>query len=304
MVQHVLSELRGTLEGLVTLHADKDPSSTRLLLVELQCGRVTKVLAAARAVVGFLLTVDVLVTHEARCHGERHAALCALVGPRAAVNGLVLGQVGRLGEALGAHRADVRTNPRVDLLVLCHPTGQSEGFAAVGAGERPLSQVLPLVALQGEGLIEGLAAVRAWEGLVIGVHVPLMLPQVRGTNEILPTGVTCVGLFTCVCADMLAVIRGPDVGLDAEGAVVWSFSRVEAFVLLQRALMGVSLATYVAHMWLEASVRLQVTLQIAELLKSPVAVGALEGPVLFVNFIAFFHRDQKSRDFVILALFK
>lgn len=300
----MLSQLCGALERLVALHADKDPPSARLLLVKLQHGQEAKALAAARAAVGFLFTVDVLVPHEAGGHGKRHAALGALMGPRSAVNGLVLGQVGRLREALGAHRADVRTNSGVALLVLCHATGQSEGFATVGAGERPLSKVLPLVALQGEGFVEGLATVRAGEGLVVGMHVPLVLPQVRGANEILPTSVTRVGLFTGVCADVLAVIRGPDVGLDTEGAVIWSFTRVEALVLLQRALVGVSLATYVAHVWLEAGVRLQVTLQVAELLKSPVAVGALEGTVLFVDSVTFFHCDQKSRDLVIFALFK
>lgn len=62
------------------------------------------------------------------------------------------------------------------------------------------------MALQGEGFVEGLATVRAWEGLVIGVHVSFMLPQVRGANEILATSVTDIGLFTSVCADMLAVI--------------------------------------------------------------------------------------------------
>lgn len=155
---------------------------------------------------GFLFIVDVLVTNEARGHGKRHAALFTLMRPCSAVNGLVLGQVGRLGETLGTHRADVGTHSCVDLLVLCHTTGQSEGFPTVGAGERSLSQVLPLMTLQGEGFIEGLATVRAREGLVIGMHVPLMLSQVRGADEILATSVTDVGLLTSVCADMLAVI--------------------------------------------------------------------------------------------------
>lgn len=155
---------------------------------------------------GFLFIVDVLVTNKARGHGKRHAALFALMRPCSAVNGLVFSQVGRLGETLGAHGADVRTHSRVDLLVLRHTTGQGEGFPTVGAGERSLTQVLALMTLQGEGFIEGLATVCAREGLVIGMHVPLMLSQVRGADEILATSVTDVGLLTSVCADMLAVI--------------------------------------------------------------------------------------------------
>jgi len=301
VVQHMLCELCGALEGLVALHADKNPPGARLLLVKLQRGEVAKVLAASRASVGFLFAVDVLVTHEAGGHGERHAALGALVGPRSGVDGLVLSQVGRLGETLGAHRADVRPNAGVALLVLGHAAGQSEGFAAVGAGEGPLPQVLPLVALQGEGLVESLVAVRAREGLVVGVHVPLVLPQVGGANEILAAGVAHVGLFAGVCADVLAVVGGPDVGLDAEGAVIRPLARVETLVLLQRALVGVRLAANVARVRLEARVRLQVTLQVAELLEGPAAVGALEGTVLFVDDVAFLHCDQKSGDLVIAA---
>lgn len=90
--------------------------------------------------------------------------------------------------------------------MLRHATFQSEGLPTVRAGERSFSQVLTLVPLQGEGLIEGLATLHAREGLVIGVDVPLVLSQVRGSNEILATRVTDVGLFTSVCADMLAVI--------------------------------------------------------------------------------------------------
>ena len=80
---------------------------------------MAEVLAADCAVVGFLFIVDVLVTNKARSHGKRHATLCALIGPRSSVNGLVLGEVGGLCETLGAHRADVWTHSRVDLLVLC-----------------------------------------------------------------------------------------------------------------------------------------------------------------------------------------
>lgn len=139
-------------------------------------------------------------------HRKRHAALFALVGPLSAVNGLVLAQVGGLCETFGAHGANERTHPCVDLLVLRHTTGQSKRLSAVGAAERPRSQVLTLVTLQGERFIEGLATMSAREGFVIDVHVPLVLPQVRGAYEILAASVTDVGLFTCVCSDMLAVI--------------------------------------------------------------------------------------------------
>lgn len=46
------------------------------------------------------------------------------------------------------------------------------------------------------------------------------------------------------------------------------------------------------------------TLQVAELLKSPVAVCALKRTLLRVKSIAFFHRDQQSRDLVVFKLFK
>lgn len=202
----MLCKLCGTLERLVTLHADKDPPSTGLLLVELQRGEVAEALAAARAAVALLLTVDVLMTNEAGSHGKSHAALFALVWPHSAVNGLVLRQVGGLCETLGAHRAGVRTHSCVDLLVLCHATGQGERHPTVGAGERSFSQVLPLMTLQGEGFVEGLATVRARERLVVGVHVPLVLAQVRGPNKVLAASIADVGLFPSVCADMLAVI--------------------------------------------------------------------------------------------------
>lgn len=66
--------------------------------------------------------------------------------------------------------------------------------------------MLALVAFQGERLVEGLATVRTWERLVVGVHVPLMLPQVGGADEILAACFTDVGLLAGVCADVLAVI--------------------------------------------------------------------------------------------------
>lgn len=64
---------------------------------------MAKVPAADCAVVWFLFIVDILVANETGSHGKRHAALCTLIGPCSAVNGLVLGQIGGLCETLGAH---------------------------------------------------------------------------------------------------------------------------------------------------------------------------------------------------------
>lgn len=94
VVQHMLRKFCGTLERLVALHTDKDPSCTSLLLVKLQRLQVAEALAAASAAMAFLFAVDVLVTDEAGGHGERQATLLALVGTHPAVNGLMLGQVG------------------------------------------------------------------------------------------------------------------------------------------------------------------------------------------------------------------
>lgn len=304
VIQHVLCELCGAPERLVALHADKDPPSAGLLLVKLQRGEVAEGLAAARAAVAFLLAVDELMANETGRHGESHAALVALVRPHSAVNGLVLRQVGGLCETLAAHRAGVRTHSCVALPVLGHATGQGERHPAVGAGERSFAQVLPLVALQGEGFVEGLVAVCAWERLVVAVHVPLVLAQVRGANEVLAARIADVGLLPRVRADMLAVIRRPDVGLNAERAVIGPLAGVQTLVLLQRALVRVRLATYVAHVRLEACVRLQVTLQVAELVESPVAVRALEGAMRRVDPTSFFHRGQKPRDLVIFVVFQ
>lgn len=51
-------------------------------------------------------------------------------------------------------------------------------------------------------------------------------------------------------ADVLAVVRGPDVSPGAEGAAVRTLACVQALVLLQRPLVGVGLAACVAHVWL------------------------------------------------------
>lgn len=202
----MLCKLSGTLERFVTLYTDKDPSSAGLLLVKLQLSEVAEVFAAARTTVGFLVAVDELVTHQAGRHSKCHTAFCALVRPHATVDGFMLCQIRGFGETFGADGADIWTHAFVDFLVLCHTTGKGKCFSTVGTGERPLPQVLTLVTLQGQGLIEGLTTVGTWERLVVGVHVSLMLSQVRGPDEILAAGVTDVGLFTSVCADMLAVI--------------------------------------------------------------------------------------------------
>lgn len=118
----------------------------------------------------------------------------------------MFGQVGGLGKALGADGAHIRTHPCVDLAVLLQSAGQRECFAAVRTGERSLPEVLALVALQGEWFIEGLATVGAGEGLVVCMHVTLVLPQVRGADEVLATAVADIGLFPCVGSDVLAIV--------------------------------------------------------------------------------------------------
>ncbi|PWA14459.1 hypothetical protein CCH79_00011043 [Gambusia affinis] len=60
---------------------DKDPAGTGLLLVELQLREVAEVLATARAAVRLLVVVNELVTNQTGGHGERHAALSALMRP-------------------------------------------------------------------------------------------------------------------------------------------------------------------------------------------------------------------------------
>ncbi len=59
----MLRKLCGTLERFVTLHTDKDPASTGLLLVKLQRFEVAEVFVADCAAVGFLFVVDVLVAN-------------------------------------------------------------------------------------------------------------------------------------------------------------------------------------------------------------------------------------------------
>lgn len=88
--RHMLCKLCGTLERFVTLYTDKDPAGTGLLLVELQLREVAEVLATARAAVRLLVVVNELVTNQTGGHGERHAALSALMRPHSTVNGFVL----------------------------------------------------------------------------------------------------------------------------------------------------------------------------------------------------------------------
>lgn len=65
VVQHVPGQFGSTLEGFVTVHTDKDPSGTSLLLVEPEGFRLAEVLAAGCAAQQLLLIVDILVTNEA-----------------------------------------------------------------------------------------------------------------------------------------------------------------------------------------------------------------------------------------------
>ena len=190
--QHMLCKLCGTLERFVTLHTDKDPPSTGLFLVKLQLSEMAEVFAATCATVGFLFAVDKLVTNQAGRHCKCHTALSTLERPHSTVNGFMFGQVRGFSEAFGTHGADIWTHSLVDFLVLGHTTGEGKCFSTVRTGERPFPQVLTLVTLQGQGFIEGLAAVCTWERLVIDVHVSLMLPEVRGADEILATSVTRV----------------------------------------------------------------------------------------------------------------
>lgn len=115
--------------------------------MKLQFRWMAKVLAAPWATVGFLFIVDELVANQARSHGKCHTTLCTLIRPHAAVNGLVLGQVGGLCETLGAHRADIWTHSGVDFLVLRHTTGQGKCLPTVRAGEGPFSKMLSLMTL-------------------------------------------------------------------------------------------------------------------------------------------------------------
>lgn len=234
---HMLFKFCGTLKRFVALYADKDPPSARLLLVELQLCDLAEVLAAAGAAVWLLVVVNELVAYQAGSHGKCHTALPTLVRPDSAVDGFVLCQVGGFRETLGAHGANKRTYSHVDFLVLHHAAGQSEGFPTVGTGEGSFPEMLPLVAFQGERFVEGLATVCAWERLVVGVHVPLVLSQIRGADKILSAGFTDVRFLARVCADVLAVIRGPDVRFVTKGTAVWSFPSVQTLVLLQRTLM-------------------------------------------------------------------
>lgn len=65
------------------------------------------------------------------------------------------------------------------------------------------------MAEQGKGLVEG--AVGARKGLVV-VHVALVLAEVGGEGEGLPTVGEAVGPLARVGADVLVVVRGPGVG--------------------------------------------------------------------------------------------
>ena len=84
--------------------------------------------------------------------------------------------------------------------------------------------------------------------------------------------------------------------------MVGPLARVQPLVLLQGALVGVGLAADVALVRLAARVRLQVALQVAELLEGPVAARALEAPLLVVDVHAtLLHRRKDARHLAVGA---
>lgn len=299
MREHVLRELGCSPKGSVAAPADKDASCAALLLVQQQAVELAEVPAARGASVRLLFHVHESVPDQAGRGGKGRSAVSASEGSLAAVGGLVLCQIRGLGKSLGANRAHVRPHALVRFLMLHHAAREREGLPAVRARERPLPQVRAFMALQGQWFVEGPAATRARVRLVVCVHVALMFAKVGGPNEVLATGGAIVGLLPRVSADVFAVVRRPDVGFGAEGAAVRPLPRVQPLVLLQRTLVGVSLPADVTHMRLEAGVRLQVTLEVTQLLEGPGAVGALEGSVLRVYCSTLFHGYQESVDFVI-----
>lgn len=143
---------------------------------------------------------------QSRGHGKSHPALVTLVRTEAAVHRLVLEQIGRLGEGLAADGADVRPNAAVHLAVLHHATGHGKRLSALGADERPLAHVRALVPEQRQRLVEGFTALCTREGLVVDVHVPLVLAQVRRADKVLAAGIADVWLLAGVGADVLAVV--------------------------------------------------------------------------------------------------
>ena len=89
-----------------------------------------------------------------------------------------------------------------------------------------------------------------------------------------------LGPLTRVGADVLAVVRGPGVVSGAEGARVGLLARVQAAVLLQRALVQVGFAAELAGVGLGPAVCLPVAQQVAGLLEGLPALQTLVGMLL------------------------
>lgn len=106
---------------------------------------------------------------------EAFTAVCALEGPLSRMSPLVLLQVGRLGEGLGADGAGMRPQTRVHLAVPPQAAGVLEGLSTLFTDVRPLTCVLPQVILVVGAPFEGERTVRALEG-----SNPCMNPLVDG----------------------------------------------------------------------------------------------------------------------------
>lgn len=63
-----------------------------------------------------------------------------------------------------------------------------------------------LVTEKRQWLVKGFATLLAEKGLVVGVHVPLMFPQVGGAHKVFATFLADVGLLPCVCSNMFAEV--------------------------------------------------------------------------------------------------
>lgn len=203
--------------------------------------------------------------------------------PHSTVNCEMFREIGGLSESFGANRAGVGTHAAVNFSVLCHATGQGKRFPAFRTNKGPLAQMCTLVAEKRQGFVEGFATLLAEERLVVGVHVALMFPQVRGAHKILSTFLTDVRLLSGVCSDVFAEVRGPNVAFLTKRALVRSFACVEPLVLLKSPLVRVGLPAHVANMWFKTAVSIDVAQQVAGLFESPVAVSALVRTVFRVS---------------------
>jgi hypothetical protein len=85
------------------------------------------------------------------------------------------------------------------------------------------------------------------------VQIALVFAQVRGAHKGLSTVLARVWFLTSVGADVLPVVRGPGVGLIAEGTPVGPLSGVQAPVLLERAAMGVGFPAQLARVGLRGA---------------------------------------------------